>query len=150
MHEGTAPTIILVYDAVFAFMVLGEAGVDTANWELGATSLLAQPSAQPTPRNAHRQDSLAAGSRGPADSRSRSRSPPMNRERDRDSSSSSRRPVSPSHRTSLAPVYVIDIQSLWLAMPGMSRPAPSLLEMAQRLNLNCPAESSFGAENDPE
>ncbi|KAF9505899.1 hypothetical protein BS47DRAFT_1353479 [Hydnum rufescens UP504] len=141
MREGTAPAIILVYDAVFAFMT-------PPNWELGATSLLVQTSALPIPRNAHHQDSLVAGSRRPADSRSRSRSPPMNREHDGNSSSSSRRPASPPRRTSLAPVYVIDIQSLWLAMPGMSRPAPSLLDMAHRLNLEGTAGSSFPAGND--
>ncbi|KAF9506129.1 hypothetical protein BS47DRAFT_1367587 [Hydnum rufescens UP504] len=119
MRGGTAPTIILVCDAVFAFMVLGEAGVDTTNWELSATSLLAQTSARPMPCNAHRQDSLVAGSRRPADSRSRSRSTPMNQPRFFLVFSPSSISVSPYD------------PRLSLAKPGMPRPAPSLLEIAQ-------------------
>ncbi|KAF9515164.1 hypothetical protein BS47DRAFT_1391893 [Hydnum rufescens UP504] len=143
LHEGTAPTILLVYDAVSAFRVLQEAGVDTTNWELGATSLVLQTGARQMSFNLHRPHSHR-----PTNFRPRSRSPTMNREHNHNSSPSSHRPASPSRGMGLAPVYVIDIRSLWLTMPGMSFPAPSLLDMAYRLNLDSSAGSSLSAGND--
>ena len=44
-------------------------------------------------------------------------------------------------------MYVLDMMSLWAAMPGTERPVPELKEMAQMLGIVCDA-AEWCAGND--
>jgi len=140
------PSLLIVYDAAFTLRRLEEAGIDTSDWELGTSSLLCEPYRFPVGMPSSKEEEVV-----PEKVRSRSRSPDRKYSRDRDESGSPlghsqrRRPLPTKRR--LAPMYVLDMASLWAATPRFVYPVPELKELAQTLGIVCDA-TEFCAGND--
>ncbi len=140
------PSLLIVYNTAFTLKSLEDAGVDTSDWELGTSSLLYEPHQLPGGMSSLKEEEIM-----PRKVRSWSRSPDRTYSWGRDRSRSPPGRPQMGHslpvKRRLAPMYVLDVMSLWAAMPGFAVPVPDMKEMAQTLGINCDA-TEWCAGND--
>ncbi|KAG6917462.1 hypothetical protein DXG01_002439 [Tephrocybe rancida] len=156
IHEGSTPgsrpVILLVHDELVSMNVLKNCGVDTSFWKYGLKDLMSSSSAQADHRNdyARRDDSRRHdnGYDKYNSRRERSRSP------SRASSSTSQLryrdypPAPQPERRSFAPVYIVDLKMLYMALMQSKHASESVTAIAGPDGLDVEDIKGWCAGND--